>query len=46
MPTIKEKQQAYKEIAEKLEQLEHLKREIQVLQAQKKEYEEKHKVSQ
>jgi cell shape-determining protein MreC len=46
LPTVKEKQQAYKEIAEKLEQLEHLKHEIQVLQAQKKEYEKKHKASQ
>ena len=46
MPTVKEKQQAYKEIAEKLEQLENLRREIQVLQEQKNEYEKKHKASQ
>jgi len=46
LPTVKEKQQAYKEIAEKLEQLEHLKHEIRILQEQKNEYEKKHKASQ
>lgn len=46
MPTIAEKQQAYRELAEKLEQLEHLRHEIRVLQAQKEAYERKHKANQ